>query len=59
MLKVSILKLKRVVICQYMPALKFLIFVLEAFIPVLQTFPFSLNAQLASPCTKRKTYCQF
>lgn len=32
-----------------MPALDLLVFVLEALVPVLQTLPFSLDAQLTPP----------
>lgn len=41
---ILILKLNRVVIYQNMPALNLLVFVLEAFVPVLQTLSFSLDA---------------
>ena len=36
-----------------MPALDLLVFVLEALVPVLQTLPFSLDAQLTSPWRQR------
>lgn len=46
----SVLELDRAVVEQNVPALDLLVLVLEAFVPVLQTLPFSLDAQLASSC---------
>lgn len=43
-----LLKLDRAVVEQNMPALYFLVFVLEAFVPVLQTLSFGLDTQLTS-----------
>lgn len=47
-----ILKLRAVVIQQDVPALDLLVFVLEALVPVFQTLPFGLDAQLASSCRR-------